>query len=103
MLSVNGRKGFLWVYWLNLFIRYQNIHNGCKPFECDQIDKPMSLKITFVNHQRIYSGEMRYECYQCDARFSQRSYLVSHQRTHTGEKAHNVFCVVNILHLNVIL
>ena len=85
------------------FIRHQSIHNGERPFECDQYDRMISLIVTFVNHQRIYSGEMPYKCNQCDGRFSQRSSLVSHQRTHTGDKPYDVICVVNILNLKVIL
>ena len=84
------------------FIRHQNIHTGEEPYECDQGDKTISLKVTFVNHQRVHSGEMPYKCDLCDARFSQRSSLVSYQRTHTAEKPYNVTFMVNILYIKVV-
>ena len=78
------------------------IHTGDKPFECNQGDKMLSLKVAFANHQTIHSGEIPYKYDYSSAKYSPRSSLVTQQITYTAEKSYNVICIVNILYLKVI-
>ena len=67
-------------------VKHQWMHNGKKPYKCNQCDKYFSENWHLLCHQMIHTGVKPYQCNQCDKCYSQKGHLVRHQVMHTGEK-----------------
>ena len=70
----------------NAITRRQPIHQGKKPYKCDQCDLCFAKKSYLKRHQIIHTDAKPYECKQCDKRFARQYYLKIHQTTHTELK-----------------
>ena len=51
-------------------VKHQRMHNGKKPYQCNQYDKYFCKKGHLLCHQIIYTGVNPYQCNQCDKRYS---------------------------------
>ena len=66
--------------------RHMLMHNGQKPFACNQCSYTCTQAVSLEKHMLTHSGEKPFSCNECDYKCRDANNLKTHKFTHTGEK-----------------
>ncbi|XP_019623859.1 PREDICTED: zinc finger protein 239-like [Branchiostoma belcheri] len=74
---------------LKILKRHIKNHTGEKPHQCKHCSKSFAQSANLARHVLTHTGERPYGCGECGKQFTQLANLKDHMRTHTGEKPYH--------------